>query len=128
MSLKTFKIEIPKESLGDLHVSLRRTRWSFDGDAGWDKGTDLEYLKELMRYWRDDYNWAQQEVELNSFNHFKTAIGEYELHFIRQRGKGPHPTLLLLLHGWPDSFYSFHKIIPMPTNLGSFGDDPDHYF
>jgi pimeloyl-ACP methyl ester carboxylesterase len=129
MSLKTFRIEIAKEVLDDLRVRLARTRWSFAvGDAGWDMGTELQYLKELMGYWRDEFHWARQEEELNRLNHFKTAIGEYGLHFIHQRGKGPHPTPLLLLHGWPDSFYRFHKIIPMLTDPGSFGGDPDDSF
>ena len=129
MNLKTFKIEIPKEVLDDLQVRLARTRWSFDvGDAGWAKGTDLQYLKELMRYWRDDYNWAQQEEELNRFNHFKSAIGEYGLHFIHQRGKCPHPTPVFLLPVWPDSFYHFYKIIPMLTNPSSLGQDSGHSF
>jgi microsomal epoxide hydrolase len=129
MSLMTFKIDIAQEVLDDLHERLARTRWSFDvGDTGWDKGTNLEYLKELSRYWRDDFDWPKQEEEINRFNHFKTAIGEYGPHFIHQRGKGSHPTPLLLLHGWPDSFYRFHKIIPMLTDPGSFGGDPDHSF
>jgi pimeloyl-ACP methyl ester carboxylesterase len=129
MSLETFKIEIADEVLDDLQTRLAQTRWlNEDKDTGWSQGTNLKYLKELIGYWLDDFNWAQQEEELNRFNHFKTAIGEYRVHFIHQRGKGPQATPLLLLHGWPDSFYRFHKIIPMLTDPGSFGGDANHSF
>ena len=45
------------------------------------------------------------------------------IHFVRERGKGPDPTPLLLTHGWPDSFYRFHKLIPMLTDPERFGGD-----
>jgi len=45
------------------------------------------------------------------------------IHFIHERGKGPNPLPLILTHGWPDSFYRMHKIIPMLTDPESFGGD-----
>ena len=76
----------------------------------------MGYLKELAGYWQHTYNWRSQEDELNKFKHFKAEIDDYRLHFVHHRGKGPKPVPLLLLHGWPDSFYRFHKIIPMLTD------------
>ena len=35
-----------------------------------------------------------------------------DLHFIHERGEGPNPKPLLLTHGWPGSFYEYHKLIP----------------
>ncbi|GHO78269.1 multidrug MFS transporter [Ktedonobacter sp. SOSP1-85] len=43
------------------------------------------------------------------------------IHFIHERGKGPNPLPIILTHGWPDSFYRMHKIIPMLTDPESFG-------
>lgn len=36
--------------------------------------------------------------------------------------------LIVLTHGWPDSFYRFHKIIPMLTDPARFGGEPADSF
>ncbi len=120
-----FKINVRAEVLNDLKKRLLNTRWMhpLKKDAGWDYGTNMDYLKELVAYWQHTYDWRKQEDELNKFNHFKSKIDDYHIHFIHQRGKGPNPIPLLLLHGWPDSFYRFHKIIPMLTDPATVGAD-----
>jgi len=45
------------------------------------------------------------------------------LHFTHVKGKGDNPIPLLLVHGWPDSFARFLKIIPMLTNPAEHGAD-----
>ena len=77
-----------------------------------------EYLKELVAYWRDTYDWRKHETALNQFAHFKTEVDDIGIHFIHERGKGPNPFPLILTHGYPDSFYRFAKIIPMLTDPG----------
>jgi hypothetical protein len=62
-----------------------------------------------------------QEARLNHFAQFKTEINGLLIHFIHERGKGPNPLPIILTHGWPDSFYRMHKIIPMLTDPESFG-------
>jgi microsomal epoxide hydrolase len=115
--------------LQDLNRRLTHTRWIDPGaKSGWAYGTNLPYLKNLVDYWRDGFNWREQERELNRFAHFQTAIDRYDLHFIHQRGKGPGRIPLLLLHGWPDSFYRFHKMIPMLTDPASADIDADVSF
>src|SRR5690242_15194926 len=112
-----FEILVSDEALRDLNRRLIHTRWlNPPNHSKWAYGTNLPYLKELVAYWRDGFNWREQERELNRFAHFQTAIGPYDLHFIHQRGMGSGRIPLLLLHGWPDSFYRFHKIIPMLTD------------
>jgi pimeloyl-ACP methyl ester carboxylesterase len=136
-TIEPFQIDIARDVLDDLQLRLQNTRWMppLRGAAGWDYGVSIEYLKELADYWQHDYNWRDQERKLNRFEHFKARIDEYNLHFIHEKGKGPNPIPLLLLHGWPDSFYRFHKIIPMlthpapiPRASGSDEPDPDRAF
>jgi hypothetical protein len=43
------------------------------------------------------------------------------MHIIHERGKGSNSMPIILTHGWPDSFYRFHKIIPMLTDPEKFG-------
>jgi pimeloyl-ACP methyl ester carboxylesterase len=118
----TFRIDVPDEVLRDLRQRLLRTRWSDQVEGtDWDAGTDLAYLKTLIAYWQDAYDWRKQEAALNQFAHFKTEIDGVGIHFIHERGKGPRPFPLILTHGYPDSFYRFAKIIPMLTDPESFG-------
>jgi len=129
MSIQSFKIAIPQGTLDDLRARLAHTRWPDEVEgAGWDYGTNLQYMKELTDYWQHTYNWRKQEAELNTFAQFKAEVDGIGIHFIHIRGKGPNPTPLLLLHGWPDSFYRFHKIIPLLTDPARYGGNPEDSF
>ena len=45
-------------ALADLRTRLRATRWpDAPEDAGWSLGTDLGYLRELVAYWADGFDW-----------------------------------------------------------------------
>jgi epoxide hydrolase-like protein len=50
--------------------------------TNWDAGTDTDYLKELVRYWLDTYDWQKHETMLNQFAHFKTEVEGADIHFI----------------------------------------------
>jgi pimeloyl-ACP methyl ester carboxylesterase len=122
MDISPFTIHVAQSTLDDLHTRLAVTRWpdAIDG-AGWEYGTSLTYMQELTAYWQSDFDWRAQEAKLNQFPQFKTAIDGLGLHFIYARGKGPHAQPLLLTHGWPDSFYRFHKLIPLLTDPTAHG-------
>lgn len=129
MEIKTFSIEVPQATLDDLSDRLKRTRWPDEVPGiGWDYGTDLAYLRELVNYWHTGFDWRKQEAALNRFAHFQAEIDGSRLHFIHERGKGPNPLPIILIHGWPDSFYRMHKIIPLLTDPASYGGDPKDSF
>src|SRR5262245_43894206 len=110
---RPFNIAVPQSSLDDLRDRLARVRWPDQIPGGaWDYGTDLSYLRDLCAYWRDSYDWRRHEAQLNAFRQFKVTIGDIDLHFIHEPGEGANPKPLLLTHGWPGSFYEYHKLIP----------------
>jgi len=118
-SVRPFRIEIASEVLADLKQRLKNTRWTYQIEgSGWDAGADLDYIMELAGYWQNNFDWRAQEAILNQSSHFKTEIDGIDIHFIHERGKGPNPFPLLLIHGFPDSFYRFHKLIPLLTEQG----------
>ncbi len=107
-----FRISIPDEELADLKTRLQRTRWPDEpADAGWALGTNLAYMKSLTDYWINGYDWRKAEASINAFSNFKITIDGIDLHFIHQPSKKKDATPLLLLHGWPDTFYRYHKVI-----------------
>jgi pimeloyl-ACP methyl ester carboxylesterase len=121
-SPKRYIISVDEALLSDLQCRLETTRWPDEiSGSNWAYGTDLQYLKNLVDYWRKGYAWRDQEVALNQLNHFTVAIDDIDLHFIHERGEGPAPLPLLLTHGWPGSIVEFQKLLPMLTQPSAFG-------
>jgi pimeloyl-ACP methyl ester carboxylesterase len=124
-----FTVAIPQEALDDLHQRLSLTRWPDEiPGSGWTYGSNLTYMKELVRYWQTTFDWRRQEQRLNTFAHFHTTIDGTKIHFLHMRGNGPHPIPLLLTHGWPSSFVEMLKILPMLTDPAQYGGDPADAF
>ncbi len=129
MSIQPFQLNVPQATLDDLRERLAHTRWPDEIEgAGWDYGTNLQYMQELVDYWQHTYDWRKQEAEINKFAQFKTEIDGLDIHFIHERGKGPNPTPIILLHGWPDSICRYLKLIPLLTDPATYGGDPNNSF
>ncbi len=129
MQAKPFRIAVPDATLDDLRARLARVRWPDEApDAPWAYGTSLGYMKQLVAYWRDGFDWRAQEEELNALPQFSAEIDGVGLHFIHAQGKGPKPIPLLLSHGWPGSIVEFRRIVPMLTDPARFGGDPADAF
>jgi microsomal epoxide hydrolase len=129
MAIERFHIHVSDEILDDLNYRLHHIRWPDQlENSSWERGTDLSYLKSLVSYWRDHYNWRTQEAELNRFSQFCSSIDGIDVHFVHERGKGPNPMPIILTHGWPDSYLRYQKIIPLLTDPASHGGDPEDSF
>ena len=116
--------------LEDLRARLRATRWpDAPEDAGWSLGTDLGYLRELVAYWADGFDWPAQEAALARLPRFRVTARRPR-HPLRARPGGRRrPALpLVLSHGWPDSFWRYTKVIPLLTDPGAHGADPADAF
>ena len=129
MDIQPFKVHVPDEVLEDLQQRLASTRWPDEiTGSGWDYGSNLSYIKELVEYWRTGYDWRAQETFLNSFSQYKADVEGHSVHFIHERGKGPNPLPIVITHGWPKSVWEMSKIIPHLTDPGSHGGDPADSF
>lgn len=124
-----FTIDVPAAVLEDLHRRLERVRWpdAVPG-AGWDYGSDPAYLRALVDYWRDGYDWRAEEATLNRWRQFTVPLHGIDLHFIHEPGAGPDPMPLLLSHGWPGSVAEFGRILPLLCDPGAHGGDPADAF
>jgi pimeloyl-ACP methyl ester carboxylesterase len=123
------ELRIPDALIADLRERLNRTRFP-DQTPGpaWAYGTDLDYMQQLVEYWRTGFDWRAQEAQLNAFPQYRTPLFDIDLHFLHVPGRGPSPCPLLLLHGWPGSVFEFLDIIPRLTDPARFGGDPADAF
>lgn len=119
------------DQLDDLRRRLRATRWpNAYQDAGWSLGTDVDYLRELIDYWADGFDWPAQEATLNQLPRYRAQVGRLSIHFVHAKAVNPSgPAIpLILSHGWPDSFWRYLKVIPLLTDPAAHGGDATDAF
>ncbi|WP_053202264.1 epoxide hydrolase family protein [Jiangella muralis] len=117
--------------LDDLRARLRATRWpDVPEDAGWSLGTDVGYLRELVAYWAEEFDWPAQEAALAQLPRFRVSVDGLGIHYVHARAVAPSgPVLpLVLTHGWPDSFWRYTKVVPLLTDPAAHGADPADAF
>ena len=129
MGIKPFSIPFSQAAVDDLRARLGRTRWpdQIQGSA-WEYGVDLQFLREICGYWRDQFDWKAQVEKLSAFHHYRYMADGFGIHFIHERGKGSAPIPLILTHGWPGSFLEMLRIIPLLTDPANNGGDNSDSF
>lgn len=127
--IEPFTIHVEDAVLKDLKARLERTRWPGAPEgAGWESGTPLAYLKELLDYWAHAYDWRQAEARLNRFDHFHARVGGERIHFVYEKGSGTQALPLVLTHGWPGSFFEFMGVLEPLAHPERFGGEVEDAF
>ena len=127
--IRPYKLSISTHEIEDLNRRLAHTRLPDQAPGEqWKTGTDLEWFKKLLNYWKLNYDWKKSESELNQFPQFKTKISGIDLHFIHFQGKAKKNIPLLLMHGWPGSIFEFLDIIPILIEPSKYGIESDFAF
>ncbi|KAK5642983.1 hypothetical protein RI129_009150 [Pyrocoelia pectoralis] len=119
-SIKPFMINVSDEVLNDLKYRLENDRPYTPPLEGIQQqyGFNTNLLKEIIKFWKNDYNWRERETFLNQFPQFITNIQGLDIHYLHIKPKVSSDTIifpLLLLHGWPTSVREFYSIIPLLT-------------
>lgn len=122
-SLEPFTIDVAPGTIDDLHRRIDATRWpEMPFDTAWGSGTSDVVLRELVGYWRHEYDWWAVQDGLNRLDHLRVPIEDEAMHCVVHEGSGPGPrTAILLLHGWPGSFLEFSEAAPLLTAPGADG-------
>lgn len=124
-----FRVEIPEADLADLRRRLRATRWADDfGNDAWTYGVEREWLRELVAYWAEDFDWREQERRINRHAQRRIELDGIPIHFVHVRGAGPDPAPLILTHGWPWTFWDYDAVIGPLADPGAHGGDPADAF
>jgi len=132
MQIEPYTVAIAPRAIEELRGRLSVARFPAGvTDSG---GLPLAELTELLRVWRDDFDFRAAVDHINAFPNFRAAIDGLQVHFIHQLSADPAAVPLLLLHGWPGSFVemlgllprlsgSFHVVVPSLPGFG-FSESP----
>ena len=128
--IKPFNIDVSEDQIDDLRRRIAATRWptkELVDDRS--QGVQLAPLKELARYWVEDYDFGRIEARLNALPQFTTEIDGVDIHFIHVRSQHEDALPLIMTHGWPGSVIELLETIgPLtdPTAHGGSAEDAFH--
>jgi len=124
--IRPFRVEIPQESLEDLHARLSRVRWASEvpGPGPEDYGVSLAWVQRLTGCWREGFDWRAAEARLNGYPQFVTEIDGQDIHFLHVKSPEPDAIPLILTHGWPGSVFEYLNVIGPLTDPHAHGKDP----
>ncbi|KAF7378395.1 Epoxide hydrolase domain protein [Mycena sanguinolenta] len=112
-NMKPFKISLTNQvaRMKALVTNTHLPAQPLYPNAGFEKGIELDFLRELQSEWMTGFDWESQEAELNQFDHYTAEIEGQTVHFIHEISTEPDAIPLILLHGWPGSFQEFAPVI-----------------
>jgi microsomal epoxide hydrolase len=122
--IEPFRINVSDSVLSDLRGRLGRVRLPKDiKDLGseWEYGTSLSFMRDLVGYWKDRYDWRAHEAALNQIPQFTASINGLSIHFLHVRSTHANALPLVITHGWPGSFVEFLKVIEPLTQPERYG-------
>jgi len=127
--VKPFKVNISDQIIKDIYDKVKRYPWhEMPNDGGWEYGTNLDYMKEISKYWVSEFDWRKHEKEINKFPNFIAKVDDIDIHFIHEKGSGSKPMPLLISHGWPGTIVEFLHIIEKLAHPERFGGKEEDAF
>jgi len=127
--VKPFKVNISDQIIKDVYDKVKKYPWhEMPNDGGWEYGTNLDYMKEISKYWVSEFDWRKHEKEINKFPNFITEIDNIDIHFIHEKGSGSKPMPLIISHGWPGTIVEFLHIIEKLAHPERFGGKEEDAF
>ena len=127
--LKTFKIDVCQKDLNFIYKKVSEYPWhEMPSDGGWQFGANIDFMKDLCKYWVEQFDWKRQEDKINKFDNFTAKVDGIEVHFIYERGSGSKPKPLIISHGWPGSIIEFIEIIDPLAHPERYGGNAEDAF
>ena len=128
-SVRPFQVDIPQEAIDDLRHRLRATRWpEKETVADFSQGVPLATMRELVRYWANDYDHRRFEARLNALPQFLTEIDGLDIHFIHVRSPHDDAMPIIITHGWPGSVIEMLNVVGPLTDPTAYGGEASDAF
>ena len=130
VDIRPFHVEVSDEQVDDLRRRIAETRWpTRELVDDWSQGVRREMLRELARYWAEEYDFGRLEARLNALPQFTTEIDGLDIHFIHVESPHEDALPIIITHGWPGSVLEMLNVIgPLtdPTAHGGSAEDAFH--
>src|SRR5450631_257740 len=91
-----FRVAIADAVLDDLRSRLHATRLPASSADDWNGDINPTYLRELVAWWRDGFDWRAAEARLNVYAHYRASVDGTVVHFVHERGRGRRPLPIVL--------------------------------
>ena len=63
--IESFRINISNQIIENIYDKIKKYPWNeMPNIDGWDHGTNFSYIKEISKYWVEDFNWKEQEKNI----------------------------------------------------------------
>src|SRR5918995_1954989 len=119
--IRTFSVDSADEQIDDLRRRIATTRLpTRELVQDRSQGVQLATIKELVRYWVEDYAFGRIEARLNALPQFTTEIDGVDIHFIHVRSPHEDALPLIMTHGWPGS------VVELLETVGPLTDPTEH--
>ncbi|CAO5238583.1 epoxide hydrolase family protein [Frankia sp. AgKG'84/4] len=128
-TLAPYRVEFDPAAIDDLRGRLEHVRWpESETVEDWSQGAPLDFVQDLVRYWRRDYDFDAAAARMNAWPNFITRVDDVDIHFVHARSPEPDALPLVISHGWPGSFLEYLDVIGPLTDPASHGGDPRDAF
>ena len=108
-----YQFRFEANAVDELRTRIAQTRWPRRFTAqNWDFGVDQDYLRDVVDYWRDGFDFEDAERRINAVPNYLTSIDGLPIHHLHSRSAQEDAVPVLLLHGWPGSIVEFLEVIP----------------
>jgi pimeloyl-ACP methyl ester carboxylesterase len=127
--IRPFTAEISEEQIDNLRRRIELTRWPTDElveDAS--QGVQTAFLRELARYWLEEYDFGRLESRLNALPQYVTEIDGIDVHFIHVESPHEDALPLIITHGWPGSVVEMLDVIGPLTDPVAHGGNAEDAF
>lgn len=124
-----FVADLSGEILDDLSRRLRATRWP--GTVGadqWAYGVPQQWMQEMLSHWVEEWSWSAEAEAMNRWQHYQLVIDDVPLHYLHAPAQDLKAPPLLLLHGWPWTFWDFKEVIGPLSRPEDHGGAPGEAF
>lgn len=119
-AIEPFEVAIAPERVDDMRRRIESCSWPGDfGNADWRYGVGQDWLVDMTRYWARDFDWEAQQAAMNRLPQFRAEIDGIPIHFVHLKSGRPDAIPLILTHGWPWTFWDWHRLIePLASGSG----------
>ncbi|PLB38419.1 epoxide hydrolase family protein [Aspergillus candidus] len=112
-----FSVSVSDDKLVELHMLVRLSRIApptyENSQSDGRFGITSEWLSDTRDKWLNQFDWRTCETRANSFPQFTIPVEDINLHFAALFSEKPDAIPIILLHGWPGSFFEFLPLLQL---------------